>query len=88
MLKQREEIDESYIRIYGEDQQKKADRKVIESRKKLSDEEVKKIIMDMLSKKTPLIKIKVHLQEEKEIPESRVNEILVDIVRVNEFINQ
>jgi hypothetical protein len=66
----------------GGDEQKKGDRKVLESRKKLSDEEVKKIVLEKLAKKEPLIQIRIHLQEEKEIPEARVNEILVEIVRV------
>jgi hypothetical protein len=85
-LKTREEIDDKYVEYLTEEKKKKADIKVIESRKKLSDEEVRKIILDMVAKKKTIIDIRIHLEEERDVPQERVNDMLIDIVRVISYL--
>jgi hypothetical protein len=65
---------------------KKADTKMVEMRKAMTDDEIKKYIVDRVAKKETLVKIRIHLQEEKEVDESRLNDILVELVRVNNFM--
>ena len=67
--------------VHDSGTKKKADVKVIESVKRISDDEIRKIINEKIAAKESMLVIKVHLVEELNIEEDRASNIMIDFVK-------
>ena len=67
--------------VHDAGKKKKADVKVIQTVNRITDDEIRKIIADKIAAKETMIMIKVHLIEEKQIEEHRVNDIMLEFVK-------
>jgi uncharacterized protein YqgQ len=72
--------------VHDAGKKKRADVKVIEAVKHITDEEIRKIISDKLLAKESFLKIKIFLAEERNLEEDRINNLLIEFVKVI-FVN-
>ncbi len=82
LFAEREEIDDKYIFIHDSGKKKKADVKVVENKKDLTEEEVRKIVSEKIANKDSFLKIKIYLREEKDVQEEIINKIFIEFVKV------
>ena len=82
MFAEREEIDDKYIFTHDSGKKKKADVKVIEEKKELSEEEVRQIVAEKIANKESFLKIKIYLSEEKDVQEDMMNKIFIEFIKV------
>lgn len=80
-MEKKEEFNEDYIYVHWAGNQKKADSKVVEHKKLLSNEEIENQIRNRLQAKEPFYRIKSDLQNQG-VDNSKLDEILIQIVRV------
>lgn len=84
LLEKREEFNEDYIYVHWAGNQKKADTKVIEHKKVLSNSEIENQIRTRLKAKEPFFRIKSDLQSQG-VNDSKIDETFILIVRVKKF---
>ena len=82
LFAEREEIDDKYVFVHDSGTIKKADVKVVENKKDLTEEEVRQIISEKIASKESFLKIKIFLREEKNVNEELINKIFIEFVKV------
>jgi hypothetical protein len=71
--------------IHDAGKKKKADVKVVETVKSITDDEIRMIIADKIAAKESMLNIRIFLAEENFIEEERINGLLIEFVKVDHF---
>jgi hypothetical protein len=80
-MEKKEEFNEDYIYVHWAGNQKKADTKVIEHKKLLSNAEIENQIRNRLKAKEPFFRIKSDLQNQS-VSDTKIDETFIQIVKV------
>ncbi len=86
-MEKKEEFNEDYIYVHWAGNQKKADTKVIEQKKLLTNVEIETQIRTRLKAKEPFYRIKSDLQNQG-VSEFKIDETFIQIVKVKTKIKK